>query len=90
MGSKLDANSVRGGHRVAGGPYPIEAIVAEIIARSEAKRESVRAIMEEYFERNPHLADAKGLARAYAAGVLRSFRLLDLSLIHISEPTRPY
>lgn len=63
--------------REVGGPYPIEAIVAEIIAVTESKRTSLRAVMETYFRRNPHLADAKGLARAFAAGVLRSYRVLD-------------
>jgi len=60
-----------------GGPYPIEAIVAEIIATSESRCTSLRAVMEAYFKRNPHLIDAKGLARAFAAGVLRSYRVLD-------------
>jgi len=60
-----------------GGPYPIEAMVAEMVAVTETKRTSLRAVMEEYFKRNPHLAGAKGLARAFAAGVLRSYRVLD-------------
>ena len=63
--------------RKVGGPHPIEAIVAEVIAASETRRESLRAVMEEYFRRRPHLTDAKGLARAYATGVLRTYRLLD-------------
>ena len=63
--------------REVGGPYPIEAIVAEIIATSESRCTSLRAVMEAYFKRNPHLLDAKGLARAFAAGVLRSYRVLD-------------
>lgn len=69
----MRASTMRG----AGGPHPIEAIVAEIVATAETRRESVRAIMEEYFGRRPHLIDAKGLARAYVTGVLRSFKLFD-------------
>jgi len=62
---------------VAGGPYPIEIIVAEILAIVEDTRLSLRAVMEDYFKRKPHLQSAKSLARAYAAGVLRSFKLVD-------------
>jgi len=62
---------------VAGGPYPIEMIVAEILAMVEDTRLSLRAVMEDYFRRKPHLENAKNLARAYAAGVLRSFKLVD-------------
>jgi 16S rRNA (cytosine967-C5)-methyltransferase len=60
-----------------GGPYPIEAIVAEVVAVAETRRTSLRAVMEEYFKRNPHLEGAKPLTRAFAAGVLRSYRVLD-------------
>ncbi len=75
--ARAAGHRMRDGMGEVGGPYPIEAVVAEIIARCEARRMSLRAVMESYFRRNPHLLGAKGLARAYAAGVLRSFRLLD-------------
>lgn len=63
--------------REVGGPHPIEAIVAEILAATEVERGSLRAVMEKYFRRKTHSAEVKSLARAYAAGVLRSFKLLD-------------
>ena len=63
--------------RRLGGPEPIEVIVAEILARVEVSRLSLRSVMEEYFKQRPRLKQARGLARAYATGVLRTYRIVD-------------
>ncbi|RLF01353.1 MAG: hypothetical protein DRK00_11590 [Thermoprotei archaeon] len=63
--------------RRLGGPEPIEVIVAEILARVEVSRLSLRSVMEDYFKQRPRLKQARGLARAYATGVLRTYRIVD-------------
>ncbi len=49
-----------------------------MLSRVELERISLRASMEDYFRANKRLEPIKGLARAYALGVLRKYRLLDL------------
>ncbi len=54
-----------------------EVVVAEVLAAVEARRASLREVMERYFKRFRELEVIKGLVRAYSLAVLRNFKLLD-------------
>ncbi len=57
--------------------YYVEYVLADVLSRVEQERISLRAAMSEYFEKYRELEPIKGLARAYALGLLRKYRLVD-------------
>lgn len=61
----------------------LEFVAADILARVEATRLSLRHVMEEYFSRQPGLAGIRGVVRAYLLGLLRRYRVIDAYAEHV-------
>ncbi len=57
--------------------YYVEYVLADVLSEVEKKHISLRAAMAEYFTKRRELEPIKGLARAYALGLLRKYRLVD-------------
>ncbi len=57
--------------------YYVEYVLADVLSEVEKRQISLRAAMAEYFAKRKELEPIKGLARAYALGLLRKYRLVD-------------
>ncbi|RLE66061.1 MAG: hypothetical protein DRJ38_02615 [Thermoprotei archaeon] len=57
--------------------YYVEYVLADVLSEVERKRISLRAAMTDYFKKHRELEPIKGLARAYALGLLRRYKLVD-------------
>ncbi|MCD6458108.1 MAG: RsmB/NOP family class I SAM-dependent RNA methyltransferase [Thermoproteales archaeon] len=57
--------------------YYVEYVLADVLTLVEQRKISLRGAMSKYFQKHPELEVIKGLARAFALGLLRRYKLLD-------------
>ena len=55
----------------------IEIVAAKILSMVESRKLSLRHVMEDFFDKNRHLENIRGVVRAYLLGLLRKYRVID-------------